>query len=151
MVDGCQYREAVQAVMVHGGIAGNVVPDEASIVLNHRFAPDRDEAEAEAWLRSLLAPVLEDGDDAVVADSAPSARPGLDHPLLAALVDRNGLEVRAKLGWTDVARFASRGIPAANFGPGDPLLAHTADERVTRGQLDQTWAVLHDLITVGAG
>jgi succinyl-diaminopimelate desuccinylase len=151
VIDGCEYREAVQAVMVEGGVAGNVVPDAASVVVNHRFAPDRNEAEAEAWLRSLLAPVLEDDDTATVVDSAPSARPALDHPLLAALVGRNGLDVRAKLGWTDVARFASRGIPAANFGPGDPLLAHTADERVTREQLDRTWAVLHDLVTVGAG
>jgi succinyl-diaminopimelate desuccinylase len=150
IIDGCQYREAVQAVMVQGGVAGNVVPDEASVVLNHRFAPDRDEAAAEAWLRSLLAPSLEDGDDAVVVDSAPSAGPGLEHPLLAALIARNRLEVRAKLGWTDVARFASRGIPAANFGPGDPLLAHAADERVTREQLGRTWNALYDLVTVGA-
>jgi succinyl-diaminopimelate desuccinylase len=151
VVDGCRYREAVQAVMVAGGVAGNVVPDEASVVLNHRFAPDRDEAAAETWLRSLLESGLEQGDRAVVVDSAPSARPGLDHPLLAALVARNQLEVRAKLGWTDVARFASRGVPAANFGPGDPLLAHTADERVTREQLERTWEILYDLVTVGAG
>jgi succinyl-diaminopimelate desuccinylase len=135
--------------MVSGGVAGNVVPDEANVVLNHRFAPDRDEAEAEAWLRSLLTPALEDGDEATVVDAAPSARPGLDHPLLATLVARNRLEVRAKLGWTDVARFASRGIPAANFGPGDPLLAHTADERVTREQLERSWDVLYDLVTAG--
>jgi succinyl-diaminopimelate desuccinylase len=151
VIDGCRYREAVQAVMVAGGVAGNVVPDEASVVLNHRFAPDRDEAGAETWLRSLLAPALDAGDHAQVIDSAPSARPGLDHPLLAALVARNQLEVSAKLGWTDVARFASRGIPAANFGPGDPLLAHAADERVTREQLERTWQVLHDLVTVGSG
>jgi len=150
VIDGCRYREAVQAVMVHGGVAANVVPDEANVVLNHRFAPDRDAAQAESWLRSLLAAALEDGDDAVVVDAAPSARPGLEHPLLAALITRNELEVRAKLGWTDVARFASRGVPAANFGPGDPLLAHTADERVTREQLVRTWDVLHDLVTVGA-
>jgi succinyl-diaminopimelate desuccinylase len=151
VIDGCRYREAVQAVMVAGGVAGNVVPDEASVVLNYRFAPDRDEAGAETWLRSLLAPALDAGDHAQVIDSAPSARPGLDHPLLAALVARNQLEVSAKLGWTDVARFASRGIPAANFGPGDPLLAHAADERVTREQLERTWQVLHDLVTVGSG
>ncbi|HEY2815241.1 MAG TPA: succinyl-diaminopimelate desuccinylase [Acidimicrobiales bacterium] len=150
-VNGCRYREAVQAVRVEGGVAANVVPDEATVVLNHRFAPDRDEAAAEQWLRSLLAPALEDGDRFEVVDAAPSAKPGLDHPLLAALIDRGLLEVRAKLGWTDVARFASRGIPAANFGPGDPLLAHTADERVTRAQLEQAWSVLYDLVTTGVG
>jgi succinyl-diaminopimelate desuccinylase len=150
VIDGCAYREAIQAVFVSGGVAGNVVPDEAGVVLNHRFAPDRDEAEAEEWLRTLLAPALEDGDHVEVVDSAPSARPGLDHRLLAALIKRNSLEVRAKLGWTDVARFASHGIPAANFGPGDPLLAHTRDERVTREQLERTWNVFYDLVTVGA-
>ena len=147
VIDGCEYREALQAVHVEGGVASNVVPDRARVVLNHRFAPDRDSAAAEQHVRELLAPVLEDGDEVTMVDSAPSAAPGLDDPLLAALINRNGLEVRAKLGWTDVARFASRGIPAANFGPGDPLLAHTADERVTRSQLDRTYAALLDLLT----
>jgi succinyl-diaminopimelate desuccinylase len=150
VIDGCEFREALQAVHVEGGVAGNVVPDRARVVLNHRFAPDRDAAAAEAHVRELLAPVLEDGDEIVVVDSAGPAAPGLDDPLLAALISRNRLEVRAKLGWTDVARFASRGIPAANFGPGDPVLAHTADERVTRQQLDRTFAALHDLLTEGA-
>jgi len=150
VIDGCEYREALQAVRVEGGVAANVVPDRASVTLNHRFAPDRDEAAAEARVRAVLEPVLEDGDRVTVVDAAPSARPGLDHPLLRAMIDRHHLDVRAKLGWTDVARFASRGIPAANFGPGDPLLAHTADERVTRDQLERSWRVLHDLVTNGA-
>ncbi|MEY2423547.1 MAG: succinyl-diaminopimelate desuccinylase [Acidimicrobiaceae bacterium] len=146
VVDGCEYREAVQAVLVEGGIAGNVVPDRARVLIDHRFAPDRDEASAEAWLRELIAPMLEEGDTAVILDSAAGARPGLDHPIFAALVARNGLEVRAKLGWTDVARFSALSMPAVNLGPGDPLLAHTADEHVTRGQLDRTWAILRDLL-----
>jgi succinyl-diaminopimelate desuccinylase len=151
VIDGCEYREALQAVHVEGGVAANVVPDRARVVLNHRFAPDRSADEAERHVRDLLAPVLEDGDELVVVDSAPAAAPGLDDPLLAALIGRNELEVRAKLGWTDVARFAERGIPAANFGPGDPLLAHTADEHVTRAQLDRTYAALHDLLTRADG
>jgi succinyl-diaminopimelate desuccinylase len=149
VIDGCRYRESLQAVRVQGGVAGNVVPDEACVVLNHRFAPDRDGAAAEAWLRSLLAPVLEDGDELSVEDVAPSARPGLDHPLLGALAGRNKLEVRAKLGWTDVARFASYGVPAVNFGPGDPLLAHTRDERVVREEIDACWNALYGLLTAG--
>lgn len=150
VIDGCEYREAVQAVMVEGGVAGNVVPDRARVVINHRFAPDRDEAQAETWLRGLLAPTLEADDTFDVVDSAAGARPGLDHPLIAALVARNHLEVRAKLGWTDVARFTALGMPAVNFGPGDPLLAHTHDERVSRAQLERTWTVLRDLLVSGA-
>ena len=150
VVDGCEYREAVQAVMVEGGVAGNVVPDRARVRINHRFAPDRDGAAADAWLRGLMAPALEDGDAIEIADCVDGARPGLDHPLFAGLIARNGLEVRAKLGWTDVARFSALGLPAVNLGPGDPLLAHAPDERVTRAQLERTWTILHDLLVSGA-
>ena len=147
VLDGCEYREALQAVAVSGGVAGNVVPDEASVVLNHRFAPDRSVDEAFASVRELVAPHLDDGDTLTLVDRASGAKPGLDHPLLAGLIDRNHLEVRAKLGWTDVARFAELGVPACNLGPGDPLLAHTADERVERASLERTRAVLLDLLT----
>jgi succinyl-diaminopimelate desuccinylase len=146
VLDGCRYREALQAVSVSGGVAANVVPDEATVTLNHRFAPDRSPDEAESALRRLLEPSLEPDDEVKLVDVAPAAAPGLGHPLLRALIERNNLEVRAKLGWTDVARFASHGMPAANFGPGDPLLAHRADERVTGDDLTRTFAVLEDLI-----
>ena len=148
VIDGCEYREAVQAVFVEGGVAGNVVPDRARLVVNHRFAPDRSAAEAEATLRDLVfAEDLEDGDAFAIIDCAPAAGPSLTHPLLRALIERNGLEVRAKLGWTDVARFAEHGIPAANFGPGDATLAHTRDERVNRAPIETTFAALRDLLT----
>lgn len=148
VIDGCEYREAVQAVLVEGGVAGNVVPDRARLVVNHRFAPDRSAAEAEAMLRDLVfADRPEDGDSFAIIDCAPSAAPSLTHPLLRALIERNGLEVRAKLGWTDVARFAEHGIPAANFGPGDATLAHTRDEHVTRAPIEATFAALRDLVT----
>ncbi len=149
-VDGCQYREGLQAVAVAGGAAGNVVPDEASVTVNHRFAPDRTPAEAEAHVRAVLAPVLDAGDTVELLDAAPAARPGLNDPLLAALAERNRLTVRAKLGWTDVAFFAARGVPASNFGPGDPLLAHTRDEHVGREAIESTYAALGDLLVNGA-
>ncbi|MCB0995625.1 MAG: succinyl-diaminopimelate desuccinylase [Acidimicrobiales bacterium] len=149
VIDGCEYREALQAVSVEGGVAGNVVPDEARLTVNHRFAPDRTLAEAEAWLRSYLAPGLEDGDVAELTDGASSAPPGLSHPLLAAMIQRHQLPVRAKLGWTDVAFFAEHGIPAANFGPGDATVAHTADEHLRREPLERSHQVLHDLLVRG--
>jgi succinyl-diaminopimelate desuccinylase len=147
VIQGCEYREALQAVVVAGGVAGNVVPDEATVTLNRRFAPDRTEAEAADEVRALLAPVLEDGDELTVLDSAPAASPGLDNPILRALVDDHQLAVTAKLGWTDVARFAALGIPACNLGPGDPTLAHTADERVDRASLERAYAVLEAVLT----
>jgi len=150
MVDGCEYREALQAVSVEGGVAGNVVPDAATVVINHRFAPDRSSEEAIAHVHEVLAPALEPGDTVELTDLSPAARPGLGDPLLAALVERNGLEVRAKLGWTDVAFFAARGVPASNFGPGDPTIAHTQGEYLERRWLLDTHAALLDLVTNGA-
>jgi succinyl-diaminopimelate desuccinylase len=146
VVDGCEYREAMQAVFVEGGVAGNVVPDRATVTINHRFAPDRSGDEALARVRAQLADVLEPGDEVVVVDLAEGARPGLDHPVLDRLIRHHGLEVRAKLGWTDVARFAQLGMPACNLGPGDGELAHQADERVERASLDRTFEVLLEVL-----
>ncbi len=150
VVEGCEYREALQAVEVSGGVAGNVVPDAARLTLNHRFAPDRTLEQAEQHVRSVLESVLEAGDTVELTDMAPPAAPGLDDPLLAALVRRSGAPVRAKLGWTDAAFFAARGVPASNFGPGDPLLAHTAEEHVHRHDLESVHAALKDLLVHGA-
>jgi succinyl-diaminopimelate desuccinylase len=147
ILDGCEYREALQAVAVEGGVAGNVVPDRATVVVNHRFAPDRTPEEAAAHVQSLLSPVVEAGDEVEVVDAVAGAPPGLGGPVIGALIEHSGLEVRAKLGWTDVARFAAHGIPATNFGPGDPLLAHTADERVDRASLERVHAALLALLT----
>lgn len=148
-IDGCRFREALQAVAVDGGVAGNVVPDLATVALNHRFAPDRTAAEAEAAVRAVLAPALEAADEVEVVDLAGGAAPSLDHPILVALVGRNQLPVSAKLGWTDVARFAEHGVPATNFGPGDALIAHTAEERVDRAPIDRCYGVLRDLLLTG--
>jgi succinyl-diaminopimelate desuccinylase len=150
VIDGCEFREAMQAVRVEGGVAGNVVPDRAVLTVNHRFAPDRTVDEAEAHLREVTATDLGDGDRFEIVDSSPAAAPALTHPLLSALVSRNDLEVRAKLGWTDVARFAAHGIPAANFGPGDATIAHTAGEYVRREPIERCYEALARLLTDGA-
>jgi succinyl-diaminopimelate desuccinylase len=151
VIDGCEYREAMQAVRVEGGVAGNVVPDEAVLLVNHRFAPDRTEAQAEAHVREVLGAGLDAGDTIEIVDVACGAAPSLSHPLLAALIERNRLPVRAKLGWTDVARFAEHGIPAANFGPGDATLAHTQGEWVHREPIERVYAALADLLVRGPG
>ncbi len=148
-VQGCEYRESLQAVHVTGGVANNVVPDTATLTINHRYAPDREPMQAEAFVREYLAPVLDEGDQINVVDLAPPARPGIGDELLQALVERNNLQVRAKLGWTDVAFFAARGVPASNFGPGDPTIAHTAGEYVQRQWLIDAHRALHDLLSEG--
>jgi len=136
-IDGCTYREGLQAVRVAGGVSGNVVPDEAVLTVNHRFAPDRSPADAEAHLREVFA-----GHDLTVTDLAPGALPRLSYPLAASLVTAAGGDPVAKLGWTDVARFAALGMPAVNFGPGDPTLAHTQQEHVPIPQIHRCAEVL---------
>jgi succinyl-diaminopimelate desuccinylase len=151
VIDGCQYREALQVVAIDGGVAHNVVPDRAELTLNHRFAPDRTAADAEQHVREVIGETidLDGGDTFEVVDVAPGAAPATSHPLVATLITRNALAVRAKLGWTDVARFAALGVPAANFGPGDAEIAHTAGEFVTRQDLEAVHRALDDLLRRG--
>jgi len=125
IVDGLQYREGLSAVRIEGGVAGNVIPDECVVTINYRFAPDRSVDEAVAHVREVLAGCAVDIE---VEDAAAGARPGLDRPAAASFVSAVGVEPRPKYGWTDVARFSALGVPALNFGPGDPSLAHTKGE-----------------------
>ena len=124
---GCVYREGLNAVGVSGGVAGNVLPDECRVEVNFRFAPDRTEADAGEHVRSVFAGLAA---DVSIVDTAPAAPPGLEAPAARAFVAAVGSVPVAKYGWTDVARFAALGIPAVNFGPGDPNLAHTREEHV---------------------
>ncbi|CAM3934637.1 succinyl-diaminopimelate desuccinylase [Kibdelosporangium persicum] len=141
-IDGCTYREGLQAVKIEGGVSGNVVPDEAVLTVNHRFAPDRGAHEAEQHLREVF-----DGFDVKVVDLAAGALPGLQAPAARELVEAAGGRPVAKLGWTDVARFAALGMPAVNFGPGDPTLAHTRQEHVHVQQIRDCAAVLTRWLT----
>jgi succinyl-diaminopimelate desuccinylase len=129
-VDGLVYREGLNAVSISGGVAGNVIPDEAVVAVNYRFAPNTSAAQAEQHLREVFA-----GYELEVTDSAEGARPGLNAPLALEFLAAVGGEPKPKYGWTDVARFSALGIPAVNYGPGDPLLAHADDERVPVEQI----------------
>ena len=131
-IDGCVYREGLSAVRIDGGVAGNVIPDAASVTVNFRFAPDRSVEAAYAHVLEVF-----DGLDVTIemTDSAAGALPGLTRPAAAALVQAAGGAVRAKYGWTDVSRFAALGVPAVNYGPGDPNTAHRVDEHVDVTQI----------------
>lgn len=143
-IDGCSYREGLSAVRIDGGVAGNVIPDAASVTVNFRFAPNRSAAEAFAHVREIF-----DGLEVDIqqTDIAPGAMPGLRTPAAASLIEAAGGSVRAKYGWTDVARFAALGIPAVNYGPGDPNLAHRRDERVDIAQITSVTAAMRGYLT----
>jgi succinyl-diaminopimelate desuccinylase len=146
-IDGCTYRESLQAVFVEGGVSGNVVPDRAVLRIHHRYAPDRTPGEAEAFVRTLLAPHTDGHDRIEVVDHSEACPPSLTHPLLQELINDNDLAVTAKLGWTDVARFASFGIPATNFGSGDATVAHTQGEHLHRDSIERTHRALLRLVS----
>ena len=145
-VEGLVYREGLNAVGITGGIAGNVIPDECMVHVNYRFAPSRTAAEAVAHLEELFA-----GFDLTVVDLAEGARPGLDAPLAQGFLAAVGAEPRPKYGWTDVARFSALGIPAVNYGPGDPLKAHADDERVALSQITDCEDALRAWLTAPIG
>lgn len=138
-VDGLDFRESLNAVLISGGTAGNVIPDRAVVEVNYRFAPDKTPAEAEAYICDLL-----QGFEVVRTDAAAGARPGLNHPAAAAFVAAVGADPKPKYGWTDVARFSALGIPAVNFGPGDALLAHSDDEHVHADAIRTCFKALND-------
>lgn len=131
-VDGLEYREGLNATRISGGVANNVIPDLCTVHVNYRFAPSRSLDEAEGFLRRLF-----DGFEVEIVDRSPAARPGLDAGIAREFARAVGGQVRAKEGWTDVARFAALGVPAVNYGPGDPQKAHADDERVPLRQIRQ--------------
>ncbi len=130
VIDGLEYHEGLNAVWISGGVATNVLPDECVVTVNYRFAPDRSEEEALVFVKEFF-----EGFEIKVTDSAPGALPGLAVPAAKAFVDAVGGVVNPKFGWTDVARFTGLGIPAVNYGPGDPMLAHKQEEFVPIDQL----------------
>ena len=143
-VDGLVYRESLNAVLIKGGIATNVIPDDCVITVNYRFAPSKSGAQAEAHLREVFADV-----ELKVVDLAEGARPGLDRAEAKAFVAATKTTARPKYGWTDVARFSALGIPAVNFGPGDPAKAHADDESLPVSQIYACEKALRAWLTVG--
>ena len=141
-VDGLVYRESLNAVSIHGGIATNVIPDLVEVDINYRFAPNRSIAEAQAVVAKLL-----EGYSLTLTDAAAGARPGLTHKIAADFVAAVGTEPKPKYGWTDVARFSELGIPAVNFGPGDPNKAHADDEAVAVSEIYACESALRTWLT----
>ncbi|WP_069464766.1 succinyl-diaminopimelate desuccinylase, partial [Actinacidiphila rubida] len=141
-IDGLVYPEGLNAVMIEGGHAGNVIPDTCAVTVNYRFSPDQTEAEALARVEEIF-----DGFEVVLTDSAPGALPGLSHPAAAAFVEAIGTPPAAKESWTDVARFSALGVPAVNYGPGDPTLAHTREENVAVAAVEEAERALRSWLT----
>ncbi|GAA1352209.1 succinyl-diaminopimelate desuccinylase [Streptomyces beijiangensis] len=145
VIEGLEYREGLNAVGIEGGEAKNVIPDSCTVTVNFRYAPDRSEEDALAHVREVFADC--DIDEFIIDDHSGAAMPGLSHPAAKAFAEAVGGTPRPKFGWTDVARFGSLGIPAVNYGPGNPLLAHKRDERVQISLISDCESRLHAWLT----
>ncbi|WP_406136790.1 succinyl-diaminopimelate desuccinylase [Streptomyces sp. NBC_01089] len=145
VIDGLEFHEGLNAVRIEGGVANNVIPDACTVVVNFRYAPDRSEEQALAYVKEFFADC--DIDEFIVDDHTGGALPGLSHPAAAAFMAAVGGEARPKFGWTDVSRFSALGVPAVNYGPGNPLLAHKRDERVEITKISQTEERLRSWLT----
>ncbi|MFE2561666.1 succinyl-diaminopimelate desuccinylase [Streptomyces sp. NBC_00090] len=145
VIDGLEYHEGLNAVAIQGGVATNVIPDACTVTVNYRYAPDRSPAEALAYVREFFADC--DIADFVVDDESPGALPGLSHPAAEAFMKAVGGSAQPKFGWTDVSRFSALGVPAVNYGPGDPIYAHKRDEHVPVDRIHHCEARLRDWLT----
>lgn len=173
-IAGVTFREVVTLTRLKAGEVRNVVPGTLEANLNLRYPPDRSRAEAETLLRSILPEGAKRGGfvidaeadadaganakavasspavTAELADHSPPGRIDLDDPFYRHLLESTGLPRRAKQGWTDVARLTAHGIPALNWGPGDPELAHTRDEFVDLAEAERCLAAMrHYLLGPG--
>lgn len=141
-IDGMSYREGLNAVRIEGGIAGNIVPDECAVQVNFRYAPDRSSADAEALVRQIF-----DGFEVEITDNAPAAKPALSDPVMQHFVEYADKPVSPKFGWTDVSRFSAFKIPAINYGPGDPNLAHKPAESARTELIEESERILRGFLT----
>ncbi|HET9382157.1 MAG TPA: succinyl-diaminopimelate desuccinylase [Streptomyces sp.] len=135
VIDGLRYHEGMNAIGITGGVAGNVIPDECVVGVNFRYAPDRTAEEALAHVHEVFADC--GVEEFVVDDHSGAALPGLSHPAAAAFIEAVGGTPKPKFGWTDVSRFSALGVPAVNYGPGDPQYAHKRDERVDTAKITE--------------
>lgn len=152
-IQGVEFIEVVTLTQLQSGEARNVLPGTLMVNLNLRYPPDRTAAEAEAFARSLCPqprPLRESsgsdpssqeevGIEVEIMDHAVVGAIPMDAPLYRHLLEATGLPRRAKQAWTDVARFSILGVPALNWGPGDPRLAHTREEEVEIEQLEEVF------------
>jgi len=146
-IEGLVYRTVTTVTQIKdGGRGRNVVPDVVTLNVNHRFAPDTTVEGAEARLRALVGERAE----VTLTDRSPSAMPSRNHPLVERLVASGVVSIEPKQAWTDVARFAAKGIAAVNFGPGENAQAHQKNESTSLKLVHEGYGILARFLLPGA-
>jgi succinyl-diaminopimelate desuccinylase len=135
VIDGLVFKRIISVTTIQGGSANNVIPSHLNININYRFLPTSNEVEASEFINKTFSKF----GDIEIKNTSNGALPNLDSQVVKDFIESTGAVVTPKQAWTDIARFSEEGIPAVNFGPGDPLLAHSPDEVVNTNQIVESY------------
>ena len=141
-IEGLEFKQVLSITKVSSGIANNVIPDEAMLNINFRFSPEMTNDDAQNFINNMFSEFGE----IEITSSSEGAMPNIENSNIKNFISSTGLSPNPKQAWTDIARFYSHGIASVNFGPGDPLLAHTADEHVSKKQLLESYELLMNFL-----
>jgi succinyl-diaminopimelate desuccinylase len=139
LIDGLVYRTVTSATQAKdGGRGRNVVPDRFVVNVNHRFAPSTSMEDAKREVLDMVGARAR----VELTDLSPAAPPNRSHPLVDSLLAAGAVGVEPKQAWTDVARFAAKGVAAVNFGPGENAQAHQKNESTATALVHEGYAIV---------
>lgn len=143
--------------MIRGGSAPNIVPDSCEIIVDRRLIPGETPEDATRQLRNALQSsflgreglVLRVEDPWLKCPPLPESVPAVlrESILAAARSHYQDACIRSVNFGTDASTLCQAGIPSFVFGPGSIDQAHTKDEWIEIGQLNQSVAILVDWVT----
>jgi acetylornithine deacetylase len=130
-----------------GGIAFNVVPEEARLSISVRPPPGSDVDAVRAELFALAADVAPRA-----RMSAPVANPSFSARAPQAFAAALGTAAPVDLAfWTEAALWSEAGIDCVVWGPGDIAQAHAPDEFVPVADLERAQAALATVLAEHGG
>ncbi len=138
VVGGQTFYEVLNVTQANTDNPRNAIPGCWTLNINYRFAPGCSCDEA----RRRVLEMLNTPHPCEILDVCPAGGVNLDQPQLATWIDQLGLKVTPKQAWTDVAQLTEAGIPAVNFGPGEPAQAHQAGEWAEIAAIEQNYQAL---------
>ena len=149
-------HSTVQATVISGGTAVNILARDAQVTWEYRALPDRDGlAIVEDIKRRAAADILPRyracAQEAAIETVLHAHYPGLKldegSPAIALARELTGAnEIAAVAYGTEAGHFQTYGIPAVICGPGSIDQAHAADEYVALSQLDACESFLRKVI-----
>jgi acetylornithine deacetylase len=149
-------HSTVQATVIHGGTAVNILAKEAEVTWEYRCLPDRDphmiiERVKSRAAAEVLPKYRRRAPEAALKTELQAQYPGLtmdeDSPAILLARELTGAnQVEAVAYGTEAGHFQNYGIPAVICGPGSIEQAHRPDEFCALSELDACEAFLRKVI-----